>query len=150
MAALGTVNVCQHGGGAAGNDFSGFLRGHHRAVRDDLQGAAERQNKLGDVWVGAAITALLFEIGKFLIGLYIGKSDVATAFGAAGPFVVLMLWIYYSTQIFLLGAEFAVAFSGRRNPQKSADARKPTSVHRHTASARLPLQQRRLLTISRG
>jgi membrane protein len=82
-----------------------------------------------DVWVGAAITALLFEIGKFLIGLYIGKSDVATAFGAAGPFVVLMLWIYYSTQIFLLGAEFTVAYSGRRNPQRSADARKPVSVH---------------------
>ena len=83
----------------------------------------------GDVWVGAAITALLFEIGKFLIGLYIGKSSVATSFGAAGPFVVLMLWIYYSTQIFLLGAEFTVAYSGRRNPQKPADARKPASVH---------------------
>jgi membrane protein len=87
------------------------------------------KTKWGDVWVGAAITALLFEIGKFLIGLYIGKSDVATAFGAAGPFVVLMLWIYYSTQIFLLGAEFTVAYSGRRNPQRSADARKPVSVH---------------------
>lgn len=59
-----------------------------------------------DVWIGAAITALLFEIGKVLIGLYIGKSSVASSFGAAGPFVVLMLWIYYSTQIFLLGAEF--------------------------------------------
>ena len=82
-----------------------------------------------DVWVGAAITALLFEIGKFLIGLYIGKSSVATSFGAAGPFVVLMLWIYYSTQIFLLGAEFTVAYSGRRNPHKPADAHKPVNVH---------------------
>jgi len=82
-----------------------------------------------DVWVGAAITALLFEIGKFLIGLYIGKSSVATSFGSAGPFVVLILWIYYSTQIFLLGAEFTVAYSGRRNPQKPADARKPVDVH---------------------
>lgn len=54
-----------------------------------------------DVWIAAAITALLFEIGKVLIGLYVGKSSVASSFGAAGPFVVLMLWIYYSTQIFL-------------------------------------------------
>jgi membrane protein len=67
-----------------------------------------------DVWVGAAITALLFETGKFLIGLYIGKSDVASSFGAAGPFVILMLWIYYSTQIFLLGAEFTAAYAERR------------------------------------
>jgi membrane protein len=87
------------------------------------------KTKWGDVWVGAAITALLFEIGKFLIGLYIGKSSVATSFGAAGPFVVLMLWIYYSTQIFLLGAEFTVAYSGQRSPQKTADARKPGSAH---------------------
>lgn len=71
-----------------------------------------------DVWVGAAITALLFEIGKYVIGLYIGKSDVGGAFGAAGPFVVLILWIYYSTQIFLLGAEFTVKYAERRNPRK--------------------------------
>jgi membrane protein len=66
-----------------------------------------------DVWIGAAITALLFEVGKFLIGLYIGKSSVASSFGSAGPFVVLMLWIYYSTQIFLLGAEFTFAYAKR-------------------------------------
>jgi membrane protein len=80
-----------------------------------------------DVWVGAAITALLFEIGKFLIGLYIGKSSVASSFGAAGPFVVLMLWIYYSTQIFLLGAEFTVAYSARRNPQRQPE-RQPNAA----------------------
>lgn len=66
-----------------------------------------------DVWIGAAITALLFDIGKVLIGLYIGKSSVASSFGAAGPFVVLLLWIYYSTQIFLLGAEFTYAYAHR-------------------------------------
>jgi membrane protein len=79
-----------------------------------------------DVWVGAAITSLLFSIGKFLIGLYIGKSSVASSFGAAGPFVVLMLWIYYSTQIFLLGAEFTHAFAqrhGSRQGVRSADSR---------------------------
>jgi len=59
-----------------------------------------------DVWVGAAVTAVLFEIGKFLIGLYLGKSDVTSGFGAAGSLVVLLLWVYYSAQIFLLGAEF--------------------------------------------
>jgi membrane protein len=69
-----------------------------------------------DVWIGAAITAFLFEIGKVLIGVYIGKSSVATSFGAAGPFVVLILWIYYSTQIFLLGAEFTFAFAHRDRP----------------------------------
>jgi membrane protein len=79
-----------------------------------------------DVWVGAAITALLFEIGKFLIGLYIGKSSVGSSFGAAGPFVVLMLWIYYSTQIFLLGAEFTFAYATRGNSNRRA-RRKPAS-----------------------
>jgi membrane protein len=84
-----------------------------------------------DVWVGAAITSLLFSIGKFLIGLYIGKSSVASSFGAAGPFVVLMLWIYYSTQIFLLGAEFTHVFAqwhGSRQGARSAaaDPSKPT------------------------
>jgi membrane protein len=53
-----------------------------------------------DVWIGAAITALLFTVGKLLIGLYIGKSSVASSFGAAGPFVIILVWIYYSTQIF--------------------------------------------------
>jgi len=72
-----------------------------------------------DVWIGAAITALLFDIGKLLIGLYIGKSSVASSFGAAGPFVVLMLWIYYSTQIFLLGAEFTNAHAHRRDAKPS-------------------------------
>jgi membrane protein len=73
-----------------------------------------------DVWIGAAITALLFEIGKLLIGLYIGKSSVASSFGTAGPFVVLMLWIYYSTQIFLLGAEFTSAHAHRGDAQPLA------------------------------
>jgi membrane protein len=64
-----------------------------------------------DVWIGAAVTALLFAIGKFLIGLYIGRSGVASGFGAAGSFVVLLVWVYYSTQIFLLGAEFTWVYS---------------------------------------
>ncbi len=80
-----------------------------------------------DVWIGAAITALLFDIGKLLIGLYIGKSSVASSFGAAGPFVVLMLWIYYSTQIFLLGAEFTNAYAHRHDAQPLAQEDLPRS-----------------------
>ncbi len=64
-----------------------------------------------DVWVGAAVTALLFEIGKLLIGLYVGKSGVASSFGAAGSLVVLLIWVYYSAQIFLLGAEFTWVYA---------------------------------------
>lgn len=64
-----------------------------------------------DVWVGAAVTALLFEIGKFLIGLYLGTTGVASSFGAAGSLVVLLVWVYFSAQIFLLGAEFTWVYS---------------------------------------
>jgi membrane protein len=78
-----------------------------------------------DVWIGAAFTALLFTLGKFLIGLYIGKTGVASAFGAAASVVVVLVWVYYSAQIFLLGAEFtwvyAHALGSRRNdPQPQA------------------------------
>ncbi len=59
-----------------------------------------------DVWIGAVVTALLFTIGKALIGLYIGRSGVASGLGAAGSLVVLLLWLYYSAQIFLIGAQF--------------------------------------------
>ena len=59
-----------------------------------------------DVWVGAGVTAVLFEIGKFAIGLYLGKSGVNESFAAAGSLVVLLAWGYYAAQIFLRGAEF--------------------------------------------
>ena len=75
-----------------------------------------------DVAVGAIVTALLFTVGKFLIGLYIGKSSTASTFGAAGSLVVLLLWVYYSAQIFLFGAEFTAAYShaygSRRAPRR--------------------------------
>ena len=66
-----------------------------------------------DVLIGAIVTALLFNIGKFLIGLYIGKSGVTSGFGAAGTLVAMLLWIYYSAQIFLLGAEFTWVYAKR-------------------------------------
>ncbi len=64
-----------------------------------------------DVWVGAAVTSVLFLGGKFLIGLYIGRSGISTGFGAAASLVVVLLWVYYSAQIFLFGAEFTWAYS---------------------------------------
>ena len=64
-----------------------------------------------DVWMGAVVTAFLFTIGKFLIGFYIGRSDLASGFGAAGSLVVVLVWIYYSAQIFLMGAEFTRIYS---------------------------------------
>jgi len=66
-----------------------------------------------DVWVGAALTAVLFTIGKYLIGLYLGRASVGSTFGAAGSFVVLLVWVYYSTQILLLGAEFTQVYALR-------------------------------------
>lgn len=59
-----------------------------------------------DVWVGAAVTAVLFTVGKFLIGLYLGSAGAASGFGAAGSLVLILLWVYYSTQICLFGAAF--------------------------------------------
>ena len=63
-----------------------------------------------DVWIGAFVTALLFAIGKFLIGFYIGESSTSSTYGAAGSLVVLLLWIYYSAQILLFGAEFTQVY----------------------------------------
>jgi membrane protein len=64
-----------------------------------------------DVWVGAGMTSLLFTIGKFLIGVYLGKSDVGLAYGAAGSLIVILLWVYYASQIFLFGAEFTAVYA---------------------------------------
>jgi membrane protein len=66
------------------------------------------------VWVGAAVTALLFVIGKFLIGFYLGQSNPGQAYGAAGSLAVLLLWVYYSALILLFGAEFTETWAERR------------------------------------
>ena len=66
-----------------------------------------------DVIIGAAVTSLLFSIGKFLIGLYLGKASVGSAYGAAGSLVVFIVWVYYSAQIFFMGAEFTHVFAER-------------------------------------
>jgi membrane protein len=64
-----------------------------------------------NVWVGAAVTALLFTLGKSLIGLYLGRSATASVYGAAGSFIVILLWIYYSAQVFFFGAEFTKVYA---------------------------------------
>ncbi|NUQ72190.1 MAG: YihY/virulence factor BrkB family protein [Polyangiaceae bacterium] len=66
-----------------------------------------------DVWVGAFSTSVLFTLGKFLLGFYIGSSSVTSGYGAAGSVAVLLLWVYYSTQILLLGAEFTQIYAER-------------------------------------
>ena len=100
-----------------------------------------------DVWHGAVATGILFTIGKFLIGLYLGKAGVSSAYGAAGSIVVLMVWVFYSSQIFLLGAEFTWLYAhnagtraveaaepgrsdqkeGSREKERSADNKGPAS-----------------------
>jgi membrane protein len=69
-----------------------------------------------DVVIGALITAILFAIGQRLIGLYLGRSAIASPFGAAGTIAVILVWVYYATQIVLLGAEFTYHHARSRRP----------------------------------
>jgi membrane protein len=95
-----------------------------------------------DVGVGAAVTAALFVIGKFLIGLYLGKSDVGSSFGTFGSIIIVMVWVYYSAQIFLLGAEFTWAYAhtrGSRQGKAQPAAPAPLPV---TTPAALPERRR--------
>jgi membrane protein len=82
-----------------------------------------------DVWTGAFATAILFSIGKFLIGLYLGHSSVASSYGAAGSIVILLVWVYYSAQVILLGAEFTRVYAeyreGRAPPPNHLARRAP-------------------------
>jgi membrane protein len=78
-----------------------------------------------DVWFGAVVTAVLFTLGKGLIGLYIGRSGVASAFGAAASLVVLLVWVYWSAQIFLLGAEFTWVFAHRHGSMRGREPPTP-------------------------
>ena len=85
-----------------------------------------------DVWTGASVTALLFSIGKFLIGLYLGHSSVASSYGAAGSVVVLLVWVYYSAQVILLGAEFTRVYAEHRRgsaPPPNHLARRDPTAH---------------------
>ena len=90
-----------------------------------------------DVWIGAAVTALLFTVGKFLIGLYLAKSSVASTYGAAGSLVALLLWIYYSSQILFLGAEFTEVYASRYGSRiKPSRHAVPVKVEKRETSPR--------------
>jgi membrane protein len=80
----------------------------------------DRDLEWRDVVVGAVVTATLFTLGKSLIGWYIGSSAVASSYGAAGALIVLLLWVYYSVQIFLLGAEFTKIYANRHGSKQGA------------------------------
>ncbi len=75
-----------------------------------------------DIWIGAFLTSALFTLGKYLIGLYLGKSTPASSFGAAGPLALLLLWVFYSSQIFFLGAEFTKVFADTHGAPVRPDA----------------------------
>ncbi len=97
-----------------------------------------------DVWIGAIVTALLFTMGKVLVGLYLGKSNVASSFGTAGALAVLLVWVYYSAQIFLLGAEFTWVYAhrfgsrqGQERPGTAKESLATTSSPRSDGFARM-------------
>ena len=75
----------------------------------------------GDVWAGAAVTALLFTIGKAAIGVYLGRASVTSVYGAAGSLVLILLWIYYSAQLLFLGAEFTEVWSRWRGSRSQGE-----------------------------
>jgi membrane protein len=77
-----------------------------------------------DVWPGAAATAVLFNLGKFLIGLYLGRASIGSAYGAAGSLVIVLVWIYYAAQILLFGAELTHVYA----EQRGAAARRPQAA----------------------
>jgi len=106
-----------------------------------------------NLWVGAGVTALLFNLGKFLLGLYLGSSSVSSAYGAAGSLVVVLIWVFYSAQILLFGAEFTQVYSKYRGlpiepskhavrvPKQSDKSPNKPSTIQHSAHRRTPYVQ---------
>jgi membrane protein len=84
-----------------------------------------------NIWLGALMTALFFTVGKTLIGLYLGKASVGSSYGAAGSVIVLIVWVYYSAQVFFFGAEFTHAYAEKR----MASTRQDTKPAPHSAAA---------------
>ena len=97
-----------------------------------------------DVWIGAALTSLLFTIGKILIGLYLGSSGVTSTYGAAGSLITVLLWVYYSSLIFFLGAEFTQVYATQYGsgvvPAKNAE---PIAVAQETQKRESPPPEKR-------
>jgi membrane protein len=100
----------------------------------------DRKLEWKDVIVGALVTALLFNLGKSLIGLYLGRSAIGSTYGAAGSAVIVLLWIYYSAQIFLLGAEFTKAYAMWRDAVGWNLAEDPRALNRGGPAKKVPLE----------
>lgn len=83
----------------------------------------EVELKWGNVWVGALITAILFSLGKIAIGFYLNKAEIASIFGAASSIIVLLIWVYYSAQIFFIGAEITKIYTNHRAFRDATQAR---------------------------
>lgn len=94
-----------------------------------------------DVWLGAAFTSVLFTLGKFLIGLYLGRSEVGNTFGAAGSLAILLIWIYYSAQILFLGAEFTQVYSNRYGSKIEPDEDMVKITEQERAEKGIPHQE---------
>jgi len=80
-----------------------------------------------DVWIGASATAILFDLGKFLIGFYIGETSIGSMFGAAGSVVVILAWVYYSSQLVFLGAEFTHVYAKHYGSKSIAAEERPAA-----------------------
>jgi membrane protein len=97
-----------------------------------------------DVWLGAFVTAVLFALGKLLIGIYLGNSAVTSSFGAAGSLVLLLVWIYYSAQIFFFGAEFTEVYANHYGSKIVPEGEPATSSPTETKSSeRKPIRNLR-------
>ena len=92
-----------------------------------------------DVWLGAALTSLLFVLGKFALGIYFAKSAVGSSFGAAGSLVLVLLWVYYSAQILLFGAEFTQVYARSHGSLKEEAGEKRTETEKEEGTARAPM-----------
>lgn len=101
-----------------------------------------------DVWLGAAVTSALFSLGKFLIGLYLGRSEVGSTFGAAGSLVILLIWVYYSAQILFFGAEFTQVYANRYGSKIVPDAGMVRITERERAEKGIP-HKKKLENVSR-
>jgi membrane protein len=91
-----------------------------------------------DVWIGAGMTALLFVISKFLIGLYLGRSSMASAYGPAGSLVLILAWVYYSSLVLLLGAEFTEIYAHRYGSRATSAAAPPLPQPRESTPPVVP------------
>ena len=102
-----------------------------------------------DVWLGAAVTSALFSLGKFLIGLYLGRSEVGNTFGGAGSLAILLIWIYYSAQILFLGAEFTQVYANRYGSKVLPDPGMVKLTERERAEKGIP-HEKKLEKLGKG